>query len=84
MDEDREEQEAPKEAVMEDSTPEESIPEVEIEMVESERPIDPPREATRRDQLGSGTLCRKLKDMRPPKALLERARDHIRFPAMWH
>jgi hypothetical protein len=44
MDEDREEQEAPREAVMEDSTPEEPIPEVQNEMVESERPVDPPRE----------------------------------------
>jgi hypothetical protein len=45
MDEDREEQEAPKEAVMEDSTPEQPIPKVQNEMVESERPVDPPREA---------------------------------------
>jgi hypothetical protein len=29
---------------MEDSTPEEPIPEVQNEMVESERPVDPPRE----------------------------------------
>jgi hypothetical protein len=42
MDEDREEQEAPKEAVMVDSTPEEPIPEVQNEMVE--RLVDPPRE----------------------------------------
>jgi hypothetical protein len=34
MDEDREEQEAPEEAVMEDSTPEEHIPDVQNEMVE--------------------------------------------------
>jgi hypothetical protein len=45
MDEDREEKEAPREAVMEESTPEEPIPEVQNEIVESDRSIDPPREA---------------------------------------
>jgi hypothetical protein len=45
MDEDQEEQEAPREAVMEDSTPEEPIPEVQNEMVESTKPVDPPSEA---------------------------------------
>jgi hypothetical protein len=44
-DEDQEEQEAPRDAVMEDSTPKEPISEVQNEMVESKRPIDPPREA---------------------------------------
>jgi hypothetical protein len=46
MDEDREEQEAPRDAVMVESTPEEPILEDQNEMVESERPVDPPREAT--------------------------------------
>jgi hypothetical protein len=46
MDEDREEQEAPRDAVMVDSTPEEHILEYQNETVESERPTDPPREAT--------------------------------------
>jgi hypothetical protein len=84
-DEDREEQEAPRDVIMVDSTPEKPIPEEKNEMVESERLLDPPREAavTRRDQLGSGTLCRKLKDMQRPKDLLERTRDHTSFPAMW-
>jgi hypothetical protein len=45
MDEDREEQEAPRHVVMEDSTPEDPIPEVQNKMVESERPVDPPQEA---------------------------------------
>jgi hypothetical protein len=36
MDEDRGEQEAPRDAIMEDSTPKDSIPEVQNEMVESE------------------------------------------------
>jgi hypothetical protein len=44
MDEDQEEQEAPREAFMEDSTPEEPIPKVHNDMVESERLVDPPRE----------------------------------------
>jgi hypothetical protein len=44
MDEDREEKEAPREVVMEESTPKEPILEVQNEMVESERPVDPPRE----------------------------------------
>jgi hypothetical protein len=45
MDEDREEQEALRDAVMVDSTLEEPISEVQNEMVESERFVDPPREA---------------------------------------
>jgi hypothetical protein len=59
---------------------------VQNEMVESERPVDPPEklQLAERDQLGSGTPCRKLKDLQLPKALLERARDHTSFPAMWH
>jgi hypothetical protein len=39
-------------------------------------------QSTGRHQLGSRTPYRKLKDMQLPKALLERARDHIIFPAM--
>jgi hypothetical protein len=46
MDEDREEQEAPKDAVMIDSTPEEHIPEEKNETIEPEIPIDPPKEVT--------------------------------------
>jgi hypothetical protein len=46
MDEDREEQEAPRDAVMVDSTPEEHIPEDQNETVEPEIPVDPPREVT--------------------------------------
>jgi hypothetical protein len=45
MDEDREEQDAPRDAIMVDSTSEEPISKVQNEMVELERPIDPPREA---------------------------------------
>jgi hypothetical protein len=50
MDEDQIDQEAPKDAVMVDSTPEESIPEVQNDMVESERPVDLPKKvvATRK------------------------------------
>ena len=46
MDEDREEQEDPRDAIMIDSTPEEHIPEDQNETVEPEIPIDPPREVT--------------------------------------
>jgi hypothetical protein len=46
MDEDREEQEAPKDAVMIDSTPEEHIPEEKNETVEPEILVDPPKEVT--------------------------------------
>jgi hypothetical protein len=46
MDEDREEQEAPRDAVMVDSTPEEPILEDQNETIEPERHVDPPREAT--------------------------------------
>jgi hypothetical protein len=46
MDEDREKQEAPKDAVMIDSTPKEYIPEDQNETVELEIPVDPPREVT--------------------------------------
>jgi hypothetical protein len=44
MDEEQEEQEAPRNVVMENSTLEDPIPEVQNEMVESKRPIDPPQE----------------------------------------
>jgi hypothetical protein len=81
MDEDREEQEAPREAVMENSTPERPFPKVQNEMVESERHVDPPKEATVNMKRPP---CRKMKDMQLSKDLLERARDHICFPAMWH
>jgi hypothetical protein len=43
-DEDREEQEAPMDEIMADSTPENPIPEEKNEMVESKRHVDPPRE----------------------------------------
>jgi hypothetical protein len=50
MDEDQIDQETPKDAVMVDSTLEETIPEVQNDMVESEIPIDIPKEvvATRK------------------------------------
>jgi hypothetical protein len=46
MDEDKEELEAPRDAVMVDSTPEKHILEYQIVIVELERPVDPPKEAT--------------------------------------
>jgi hypothetical protein len=46
MDEDREEQKAPKDAVMIDSTLEEHIPEDQNETVEPEIHVDPPKEVT--------------------------------------
>jgi hypothetical protein len=46
MDEDREEQEASRDAVMIDSTPEEHILEDQNEPVEPEVPVDPPKEVT--------------------------------------
>jgi hypothetical protein len=46
MDEDKEELEAPRDAVMVDSTLEKHILEDQIVIVEPERPVDPPREAT--------------------------------------
>ena len=46
MDEDQEEQETPRDAVMVDSTPEELIPEDQNEIVELERPVDSSKEAT--------------------------------------
>jgi hypothetical protein len=44
MDEDREEQEAPKDAVMIDSTPKEHILEDQNETIEPDISIDPPKE----------------------------------------
>jgi hypothetical protein len=86
MDGDQEEQEAPRDAVIVDSTPEEHILENQIETVEPKRPVVHPEKPPllERDQLGSRTLCRKLKDMQLPEALLERARYHTSFPTMWH
>jgi hypothetical protein len=46
MDEDREEQEAPKDAMMIDSTREEHIPKDQNETVEPEILVDPPKEVT--------------------------------------
>jgi len=46
MDEGKEEQEAPRDAIMVDSTSEELILEDQNETIEPERPVDPPREAT--------------------------------------
>jgi hypothetical protein len=46
MDEDREEQEAPRDAVIIDSTPEDYIPKDQNKTVELEIPVDPPREVT--------------------------------------
>jgi hypothetical protein len=46
MDEDKEEQDAPRDVVMVESTPEENILEDQIKTIEPERPVDPPREAT--------------------------------------
>jgi hypothetical protein len=46
MDEDREEQDAPRDSVMVDSTLEELIPKDQNDTVEPERPVDPPKEAT--------------------------------------
>ena len=43
-DEDREEKEAPRDAIIVDSNLENPIPEEQNEMVESKRPVDPPRE----------------------------------------
>jgi hypothetical protein len=45
IDEDGEEHEAPRDAIMVESTPEEPISEFHNEMVELERHVDPPREA---------------------------------------
>jgi hypothetical protein len=46
MDEDREEQEAPRDTVMVDSTPKELIPESQNETIEPKIPVDPPKEVT--------------------------------------
>jgi len=46
MDEDREEQEAPRDAIMIDSTPEEHIPKDQNETIDLEILVDPPREVT--------------------------------------
>jgi hypothetical protein len=46
MDEDIEEKEAPRDAVMIASTPEEHIPKDQNETVDPKIPVDPPREVT--------------------------------------
>jgi hypothetical protein len=85
MGEDREEQEAPKDAVMIDSTPEEHIPEDQNERVEPEIPVDPPKEVIvtkKRPALIKNNL-QEAENMQLPVAPSERARDHASFPAMW-
>jgi hypothetical protein len=46
IDEDREEKEAPKDAMMIESTPKEHIPGDHNEIVDPELPVDPPKEVT--------------------------------------
>jgi hypothetical protein len=79
MDEDREEKEAPREEIMEDSTPKEPIPKVQKEMVESESPVDPPRETVvnrKRSPWLQNTLQEVEGHASPKGSFRERKRPH--------
>jgi hypothetical protein len=79
MDEDREEQGARRDVVMVDSTPKEPISEVQIEIVESEIPIDPPREAAvtkKRPAWLQNTLQEAKGHAAPKRSFRESERPH--------
>jgi len=86
VDEDREEQEAPRDAIMIDSTPKEHIPKDQNETVELEIPVDPPREVAvtkKRPAWLWNTLQEAKKHAAPSGSFKERERNHAIFPTMW-
>ena len=79
MDEDREEKGDPMDVCMVDSTPEEPILEVHKEMVELERPVDPPREVVvnrKRPVWFRNTLREAKGHVAPKGSFRERKRPH--------
>jgi hypothetical protein len=79
IDEDKIEQEAPKDVIMVDSTPEETIPEVQNDMVKSERPVDLPEEvvATKKRLAWLWNTLQEVERHAAPKgSFRERKRPH--------